>query len=119
MNGAEDGNLELKGLRRPVATFNVVQSPDRGLGRACAGQQVRLASAVIQTSPDPVGAGDRDRALGAGVLGRLCRGGADAAVAAPAGYPARLATAVCRRNPRPGARPRSRTDQDRLLLVDC
>ena len=91
---------------------------DRGLGRACAGQQIRLASAALPASPDPVGARDRDRPLGAGVLGRLCRGRADAAVAAHARDPARLAPAVCRRNPRPGARSRSRADQDRLLLVD-
>ena len=65
---------------------------------------------------DPGAPGHRDRPLGTGLLGRLCRGRDEAAVAADARGAAALGQAVRRRDHGAGARPRPRPNQDGLLL---
>ena len=71
---------------------------------------------LYRQSPDSGAPGHRDRPLGAGLLGRLCRGRDQAAVAADARGAAALDQAVRRRDDGAGARSRTRPHQDGLLL---
>jgi hypothetical protein len=99
----------LQRRRRPSAGAGAAdpfRAADRGVGRARAGQQIRRAPAALSAGSNHAGARDRDRPLGAGVLGGLCGSRVDAAMAANARDSARLAAAVCRRDSRPGARSR-------------
>jgi transposase len=63
--------------------------------------------------------GHRPRPLDAGLLGRLCGGGIDAAVRAAQGQSLGLRQTRRRRDAGAGARSRARSDEDWLLLGDC
>ena len=91
---------------------------DRAAGGARAGGEICRSLPAVPPGADPRPTGHRDRPLDAGLLGRLCRGRAEAAVAADARGAAALGQAVRRRDHGAGPRSRPRPDQDRLLLGD-
>ena len=91
---------------------------DRAAGGAGAGGKYADHCPLYRQAQILRATGHRDRPLDAGLLGRLCRGRAEAAVAADARGAAALGQAVRRRDHGAGARSRPRAHQDRLLLGD-
>ena len=89
---------------------------DRAAGGPCPGGEIRRPQPAVPPIADPGAPGHRDRPLGAGLLGRPCRGRDQAAVAADAPGAAALDQAVCRRDHGTGTRPRTGANQDRLFL---
>ena len=75
----------LAGLRADRASAGAgasdqIRTADRSLGRFRAGCQIWLASSFVPPSQNAGRPRPRSRPLDAGVLGRLCGGGADAAI---------------------------------------